>query len=96
MTETQVLEALDRFIANHRNHLAAANALGISKGYLCDIRKQRKPAPDAVLKALGIERLTVYQETTPSNAAGSPAKRTKRGKSTHKPGSTRNTAPRAA
>lgn len=96
MTESEVLLELKVFIELRPSHVAAAKALGLSSGYLSDIRNGRRPIPDVVLNALGFERVVTYQEVTPSNAAGSPAKRTKRGKSAHKLGSTRNTAPRAA
>jgi transcriptional regulator with XRE-family HTH domain len=56
MTEAKTVSAIRRFIKAQTTQRQAAAALGISPGYLSDILKGRRIAPDAVLDRLGLER----------------------------------------
>ncbi len=66
MNETRTIAAIRRFIKSHISQRNAAVALGISPGYLSDILKGRRIAPDAVLDRLGLERYSGVRRKKPA------------------------------
>jgi len=65
MTDSQVIVRLTRYSKKFKNIREAATALGISKSYLADILSGRRPIPDSILTALGLERVVGYKRIRP-------------------------------
>lgn len=60
-------DAVEALIAKHGSLKAAARASGISYTYLCNLRTGIRGAEpsDALLRKLGLRRITIYQWTKP-------------------------------
>ena len=58
-TEINALERLHKFVAGFPNQRKAADALGITQGYLSDLVNCRRDISPAILEKLGLRRTTV-------------------------------------
>ena len=70
MTIDEVYQAIDNEIQRSGSQVAAAAKLQISPQYLNDIRKRRRELSDAVLAALGIEKIIMYRYKDSPDANG--------------------------
>jgi hypothetical protein len=69
MDESQVLARLTKYSKRYKNIREAAASLGISKTYMGDILRGRRPVPDSVLAAIGLERVTGYRRVVAYKSA---------------------------
>ena len=58
--ETVILALLEKRIVEYGSAKALARALGVSSGFLCDIRKRRRALSTAILQPLGFYAVTTY------------------------------------
>lgn len=59
--ELYVYRALRDFVKDAGSQKLAANVLGISQQYLCDLLKGRRDFSDLVCERLGFERIVLYR-----------------------------------
>jgi len=55
--ELTVHARLEKFVKKHGSGIKAAKALGLGKSFMSDMRNGIRPVPDAVLRAVGIEKV---------------------------------------
>ncbi len=70
ITEDEAYEILDRFIARHGRQAEAARQIGVAKSLVSAMANRKLPITGAVLKHLGLRRVTLY-EPIPENSDGS-------------------------
>jgi transcriptional regulator with XRE-family HTH domain len=61
MKNCDPVKILQAFVARQGTQTAAAEALGCSKQYICDVLQGRKEPGPAILYGLGIERIVTYR-----------------------------------
>lgn len=59
MKERKLIDVLSALVAKHGTQHAAAQFLGISDAYLCDMLKGRRYGSDETLAKLGLRRVLV-------------------------------------
>ncbi len=64
MKELNAHAVLEQFVGQFDTHTAAAQALGISHPYLCDLLRARRDVGPKVLAKLGLKRVVVKESKT--------------------------------
>ncbi len=54
---------LSRYIKSAGSQVEAAQKLGISATYLCDLKKGRRAPGQKILSALGLQRIIEYEKS---------------------------------
>jgi predicted XRE-type DNA-binding protein len=61
MTDDDLKRLLERAVKSAGSQKAAAESLGVSQAYLCDVMNGRAAAGDKILTSLGLRKRIVYE-----------------------------------
>lgn len=62
LTQADVIDLLDKHCKEHGSQKAFANANNISAQYVTDVLHERREPGEAILNALGLQKVIVYTE----------------------------------